>query len=196
MTRAGGATNTQVTRYDLRVFLGYQGLGVTPVVFYRMYGGSDQLDWCTSSSGPTCYPVYTAFVNLMTDISAIAASPVAPYSPCMMPRVSSFTGFYPLATAMFVGSQAGNHANSILYYTWQKSYHATNWVTLSSPSAVAVSVVVPTGLTVSYVKNTNSGSGVSYTFASGTLTYSVADDPIEVLLVPTSVSTAPTLTCT
>ena len=49
LTRAGGATNTQVTRYDLRVFLGYQGLGVTPVVFYRMYGGTDQLDWCTSS---------------------------------------------------------------------------------------------------------------------------------------------------
>ena len=53
--------------------------------------------------GPTCYPVYTAFVNLMTDIGTIAHSPVAPYSPCMMPRVSSFTGYYPLATVMFVG---------------------------------------------------------------------------------------------
>ena len=120
----------------------------------------------------------------MTDVGTIASSPVAPYSGCMMPRVSSYTGYYPLATVMFVGSQAGNKANSLLYYTWQKSYSATNWVTLASPAAVNVSVVVPNGLIVSSVKDMVSGSTVSYTFSSQTLTYPVADDPVEALLVP------------
>jgi hypothetical protein len=190
-----GATNTQVTRYDMREFLGYQGLGITPVVFYRLYdNGSDGLEWCTNST--TCYPVLTAFSNLMTDIGTIASTPVAPYSPCMMPRVSSYTGYYPLATVAFVGSQSGNHANSILYYTWQKSYSASNWVTLSSPASVNVSVVVPTGLTVSSLKDMVTSSTVSYTFSGGTLTYPVADDPVEALLVPNSAATPATLTCT
>jgi hypothetical protein len=131
----------------------------------------------------------------MTDIGTIANSPVAPYSACMMPRVSSYTGYYPLASLTFVGAQAGNRANSLLYYTWQRSY-GTTWLNVASPSAVTVLVAVPNGLTVSSVKDMVSGSTVSYTFSSQTLTYPVADDPVEVLLVPSSAATAATLTCT
>jgi hypothetical protein len=187
-------TSTQVTRFEERQFLTFQALGVTPVVFYRLYDTSGQgFGWFASEGNPN--PVYTAFQGLMIDIGSIANSPVAPYSACMMPRVSSYTGYYPLATMTFVGSTSGNHANSLLYYSWQRTYGST-WVDVSSPSTVNVSVVVPTGLTVSSVKDMLTGASVSYTFTSQTLTYPVADDPIEVLIVPTSASVGPTLTCT
>jgi hypothetical protein len=185
-------TETQVSRWNLRQFIGFQALGVTPIMFYRM-GGDTNWEWLHSDHSP--YPVYTAFQNLMTDIGTVASSPVAPYSPCMMPRVSSYTGYYPLATATLVGSQAGNEANSLLYYTWQRSY-ASNWLSNASPSAVNVSVVVPAGLTVSFVKNLTTAGAVSYTFSSQTLTYPVTDDPVEALLVPASASTPAVLSCT
>jgi len=197
LNQSPAPTNTQVTRWEMRQFLAFQGSGVTPVLFYRLYDTSGQgFGWCTSSTGPTCYPVYTAFTNLMADIGTIASTPVAPYSSCLMPRVSSYTGYFPLATMMFVGSQAANKANSLLYYTYQRSYTASNWISLTSPASVNVSVVVPAGLTVSSVKDMVTSSAVSYTFTSQTLTYPVADDPIEALLVPTSSTTSPTLTCT
>ncbi len=192
---ANGATQTQLARFELRQFLGYQGLGVTPVVFYRLFGDTN-FQWCSASSGPTCYPVYYDFQNAMNDIGGIAASPVAPYSPCMMPRVSSYSGYFPLATVAYVGSVAGNKANSLLFYTWQRSYSATNWVTLASPASVNVSLVVPTGLTVTSVKDLITSNSVGYSFSSGTLTYGVVDDPVEVLLSPVTATTAATLVCT
>jgi hypothetical protein len=186
-------TETQVTRFNLRQFLGFQALGVTPIMFYRLYGDTNW-EWFQSQGNP--YPVYTAFQNLMTDIGTIASSPVAPYSPCMMPRVSSYgPGYFPLASFTFVGSQAGNKANSLLYYAYQRSYGSI-WNSTASPSAVNVSVVVPTGLTVSFVKNLTTSAAVSYTFSSQTLTYAVTDDPVEALLIPVSASTPAVLSCT
>jgi hypothetical protein len=186
-------TETQVTRFNLRQFLGFQALGMTPIMFYRLYGDANW-EWFQNSTTP--YPVYTAFKNLMTDIGNIASSPVAPYSPCMMPRVSSYgPGYFPLSSFTFVGSQAGNKANSLLYYTYQRSY-GSNWNSTASPSAVNVSVVVPAGLTVSFVKNLTTAGAVSFTFSSQTLTYAVTDDPVEALLVPASASTPAVLSCT
>jgi hypothetical protein len=186
-------TETQITRFNLRQFLGFQALGVTPIMFYRLYGDANW-EWFQNSTTP--YPVYTAFKNLMADIGTIANSPVAPYSPCMMPRVSSYgPGSFPLSSVTFVGSQAGNKANSLLYYTWQRSY-GSNWNSVASPSAVNVSVVVPPGLTVLFVKNLTTAGAVSYNFSSQTLTYPVTDDPVEVLLVPASAGTPAVLNCT
>jgi hypothetical protein len=186
-------TETQVTRFNLRQFLGFQALGVTPIMFYRLYGDTN---WAWFQNSSTPYPVYTAFENLMTDIGMIANSPVAPYSPCMMPRVSSYgPSYFPLSSLTFVGSQVGNKANSLLYYTYQRSY-GSNWNSTASPSAVNVSVVIPGGLTVSFVKNLTTAGAVSYTFSSQTLTYAVTDDPVEALLVPASASTPAGLTCT
>jgi hypothetical protein len=83
----------------------------------------------------------------------------------------------------------------LLYYAWQRSY-GSSWLSTSSPSAVNVSVVVPAGLTVSFVKNLTTAGAVSYTFSSQTLTYPVTDDPVEALLVPASASTPAVLSCT
>lgn len=187
-------TETQVARWNVRHFLGFQALGITPIMFYRLSGDANW-QWFTNSTTPL--PVYTAFQRLMTDLSTVSSTPAAPYSACMMPRVSSYTGFYPLATMTYVGSQAGNHSNSLIYYTWQRTYGTSpNWESVTSPSAVNVSVVVPTGMTVSAVKDLIAGTTVSFTFTSHTLGYPVADNPIEVILIPTAPTTAPTLTCT
>ena len=175
-----GATETQVSRFDLRVFLSMQALGISPVMFYRMSGETDW-EWVDSSQTP--YPVYTAFKGLMTDIGTIAQPPVTACPGCATPTVSSYTGYYPLATVTFVGSRPGDSANSILYYTWQRSY-GTKWTAVASPAAVPVSVSVPSGMTVSSAKDMVTAAAVPFTFSGGTLVYQVADDPIEVLMTP------------
>lgn len=189
-------TNTQVTRYEMRQFLTFEGSGISPVIFYRLFDNSGQgFGWFSSQGNPL--PVYTSFMNFMTDLGTIANSPVMPYASCMMPRVSSFTGFYPLATTMFVGSSAGNRANSIMFGMWQRSYTAGSWISLSSPTAVPVTVVIPSGLTVSAAKDYVTGSTVSFSPATGNVVVSaVADDPVVLTIVPTSSTVTTPLSCT
>ena len=175
-----GATETQVSRFDLRVFLSMQALGISPVMFYDMSGETDW-EWVDSSQTP--YPVYTAFKGLMTDIGTIAQPPVSPCPACATPSVSSYKGYYPLATVTFVGSRPGDNANSILYYTWQRTY-GTKWTAVASPAMVPVSVSVPSDMTVSSVKDAVTAAAIAFTFSGATLVYQVADDPIEVLLTP------------
>jgi Bacterial Ig-like domain (group 3)/MBG domain (YGX type) len=181
-----GATETQVTRFDTRVFLAMQALGVSPVMFYRMSG---ETDWEWVAADQTPFPVYTAFKSLMTDIGTISQPPVSACPACSVPTVSSYKGYYPLATATLVGSRAGDSANSILYYTWQRSY-GTKWTAVASPAAVPVTVSVPAGMTVTSVKDVVTSSAVTFTSSAGILSYQVADDPIEVLLTPVA-STPP-----
>ena len=181
-----GATETQVSRFDLRLFLSEQALGVSPVMFYLLSGETDW-EWVDSSQTP--YPVYTAFKGLMADIGTIAQPPVTPCPACATPSVSSYKGYYPLATVTFVGSRPGDNANSILYYTWQRTY-GTKWTAVASPAAVPVSVSVPTGMTVTSVKDTVTAATVAFTSSGGTLVYQVADDPIEVLLTPAASTTS------
>jgi hypothetical protein len=182
--RCTGATETQVTRFNMRVFLAMQALGVSPVMFYRMSGDPDW-EWVNADQTP--YPVYTAFKALMADIGTIAQAPVNACPPCSVPTVSSYKGYFPLATATFVGARPGDSANSILYYTWQRTYGYT-WRAVPSPATVPVSVVVPSGMTVTSVKDMVTSTNVAYTFSAGTLIYPVTDDPIEVLLTPATPS--------
>jgi hypothetical protein len=171
-----------VTRFDLRVFLSVQALGISPVIFYRM---SEDPDWEWMNVSETPYPVYTAFQGLMTDLGAIAQPPIDECLTCSVPTVSSYNGYFPLATATFVGARAGDSANSILYYTWQRSY-GTQWTAVASPGAVPVSVSVPSGMTVTSVKDLVTESAVGFSFAGQSLVYQVTDNPIEVLLTPVS----------
>lgn len=180
--QTGGITNTQVSRFDLRQFLGYEALGITPVMFYRLYNDANY-QWCSSSTGPTCNPVYYAFQSLMQDIAGISHAPVGGYTSANMPQVSSYTGYYPLATMNIVGSVPGGTTNSILHFAYQRTYGGT-WTSVSSPSTVTLTETIPTGMQVLKIKDTVTGSAVSYTAGSGTYSYPVADDPIEVQLGP------------
>lgn len=196
INRSPSPTFTQQTRFELRQFLTFEGIGASPVMFYRLYDNSGQgFGWFASQGNPN--PIYTSFQNFMTDLGTIANSPVAPYSACMMPRVSSFTGFYPLATTMFVGSSSGNRANSIMFGMWQRTYSAGQWVSLSSPTAVPVTVVVPSGLKVLAATDYVTGSTVSFSPATGNVVVSaVADDPVVLTIVPTSSTSTTPLSCT
>jgi hypothetical protein len=176
-----GATETQISRFDLRLFLSMQALGISPVIFYEVSGDPDWA-WFNSSQAP--YPVYTAFQGLMADIGAIANPPVTACPACATPSVSSYTGYFPLATVAFVGARSGDSSNSILYYTWQRTY-GTKWASVASPASVPVSVSIPAGMTVTSVKDPVTGAAVSFNVSGTTLSYQVADDPLEVLLTPT-----------
>lgn len=188
-------TDTQVARFNLRQFISWEAITVNPVIFWRLFD-TGAFTWFVSQGNPK--PVYTTFLNYMTDLGAIAHSPVAPYSTCMMPRVSSYTGYYPLSTASFVGSRIGDRANSISYSLVQRSYPASGpWVNLASPAAVPATVTIQPGLMVTAAKNYVAGTAVSFSPATGNVVVSaVADDPVVLTIVPTSSTATTPLSCT
>jgi hypothetical protein len=187
-------SETQIARFDLRVFLAAQAVGLSPVMFYRM---SEDIDW--QWLNPTTqkpYPVYMAFKDLMADMSAVANAPVASYSACQMPQVESYSGSWPLATMAFVGAKSGYKGNSILYYTWQRTWGwSPDWEAVKSPAGVTIKVEIPTGTSVYNIKDMVTDTAVSYALSKGVLSYSVADDPVEVWLNPTTSSTVTSPGC-
>ena len=66
------------------------------------------------------------------------------------------------------------------------------WHSVPSPAAVNVSFNIPTGYTVTAVKDIVTGASVSYTTTSGVLTHAVADDPIEEVFTPNAGTVAQT----
>ena len=172
-----------VTRYDLRQFLVFAGSGVHPILFYRL-AGDPPFAWLRPDHSP--FQVYTAFQNMMSDIATIAhpANPATP--PCTMPQVTSYSGTYPIAATTLVGAQEEAKVNSFLIYTWQRSYTSKNWSSLASPDYANLSMTIPKGLKVGTVKDVVTSQPVAYKVSGHTLSYLVADSPIEVLLTPTS----------
>ena len=257
-------TPTQVTRADTRQGIQLAGMGVSPILFYRMFdlnNGSGGFGWiqsgatCTASGsgntvtvtgtcngtlavgdtittgaitstitalgsgsgGAGTYTtaaamnfasttinawlpnmVFSSFQGLWSDIAAIKARPVAPYSPCLMPQVSSYSGTYPLSRTYMVGSVAGNHANSILMFIMQRSFVAagSNWLNLASPAAVNVPTKIPPGMVFSYALNVTTRTPVTGTVSGGTVSVSVSDDEIEIRFDPATPTTLPNLSCT
>lgn len=187
-------TETQIARYDLRDFLSAQAVGLSPVMFYRM-SEDPEWEWVNSITLQP-YPVYTAFKNLMADMSAVANAPVAAYTACQMPRVESYSGSWPLATMSFVGAKSGYKGNSILYYTWQRTWGwSPDWEAVKSPAAVPIKVEIPAGTSVYSIKDMVTDAAVSYTLSNSVLSYKVADDPVEVWLNPTRSSTLTSPQC-
>lgn len=190
--RCGGAvaTETQVSRFNLRQFLVFSGSDVHPILFYRL-AQDPQFEWLHQDHSP--YPVYVAFQSLMTDIGKIAADPVSSYPSCSLPKVSSYAGEYPLADVNLVGSRPGDKANSQLLFTWQRSYSSGKWLSLQSPTPAELSLMIPEGLKVASVKDVVALSQIEYRVSGRLVTYRVADNPIEVTLIPVSSSTTPSV---
>ena len=176
-------SETAVTRFDIRQFLAFAGDGVHPIVFYRL-AGDPPFAWMRPDHSP--FPVYTAFQNLMSDIALIAHPPVTSSPACMVPRITSYSGTYPIAVTTLVGAQEGARADSFLVYTWQRSYTSGQWYTLASPENANLSMLIPGGLKVESVKDTVTSTSVAFRVNGRTLTYPVADNPVEVLLAPAS----------
>jgi hypothetical protein len=180
-----GTTEEQITRFTLRQFIGFQGLGISPIMFYRLADrNNDDFGWVSHESHQPL-PVFIAMQALMSDVSAIADGS-AIQATCHLPRVTTYEGYYPLATVTFVGScSETERADAVLFFTWQRTYplkRGDPWVRLASPPAVPVEVMLPEGMHIVSVKDTVSMRPVPYKTRGTQLTYLVADNPVEVSL--------------
>lgn len=187
-TATGGAANSYRfedarTRFDLRQFLGYSALGVSPVMFYKISCSHQGYDWVNCSSHEP-YKVYKAFKSLMSDIKSISQPPSTRATQCLGPRISSFHGSYPLDTAEIVGSKPNSSPqSSILFFAWQQTYVQTgNWYSMESPAPAAITVNIPENMAVVKVTDLVNLSPVKYYVNGQVMSYEVADNPIEVWL--------------
>ncbi len=186
-------TEEQVARFNVRQFVGFEGLGVSPIMFYRLAEKpKDGFGWVDFETHQPL-PVFQAFQGLMADVAAIAGPAAAT---CAVPQVTAYKGTYPLATVAFVGTKTGDSSNSVLLFTWQRSYTTPRekpWVEMAGPAAVPVEVGIPQGMELVGVKDAVTGMKVAYHFHSSreskkgtaqSVTYEVADDPVEVWVQP------------
>lgn len=180
-----GTSEEQVTRFTLRQFIGYIGLGVSPIMFYRLADrDKNNFGWVDYHTRNPL-PVFVAMSALMKDVMAVGEPP-SEGANCALPHVTTYQGPYPLATVSFVGTcPAKEGEDEVLYFTWQRSYPADRkdpWTGLPSPPAVPVVVSIPRGMQVATVKDTVTTKSVSYDAREGTISYLVADNPVEVVL--------------
>jgi hypothetical protein len=173
-------------RFVTRQFLGFQAAGVTPIEFYRLYDTSSAELTFTDPTSEAPLPPYTAIAGLMSDIAIIKNAPLTSYSASTLSSVASYSGTYVLDTVHIVGSRTGDSANSEIFALWQQSETANTgiWANLAQPEGGTVTVTIPTGSVVSAVVNLDSRAAVTYTTSGQNITFSVSDDPIEVMVVP------------
>ena len=184
-----GTTEEKVTRFDMRQFIGFQGMGVSPIMFYRLADpNKNNYGWIDYESHQGL-PVFNAVKALMADVESINGSSSSA-STCPAILVASYTGYYPLATVSFVGNCAATGPGSgMMFFTWQRSYStipSTNsdnqWIDLPSPRAVPVKLTIPNGMRVVAVKNVVTTKPVAFNVKNNEVTYGVTDDPIGVFL--------------
>jgi hypothetical protein len=185
--------NAHKARYIVRQFLGFMAANVQYVEFYRMYDTDTTTDFSfvsVSNGTATALPAYTALAGLMSDVAAIKNAPVTSYSTSTLGSVTSYSGSYPLNIVHLVGSRSGDTQNSDFIAVWQMSYLPGDrgWGTLASPAAAPVTITLPTGRKVAQAVNLDTRAMVTYTLSGQRVTFSVSDDPVEVLLEPSSSS--------
>jgi hypothetical protein len=176
-------------RFVMRQFLGFQAAGVTPIQFYRLFDSSPGdfsfVNPMANADGThDALSAYTALAGLMSDLAKMKLSP---YPTRNLPSILAYSGTYPLDTVSLVGSRPGDSANSILFAVWQRSFTKGIWATLASPAPTPVTVEIPAQASVVTVLNLDTRAPVSYTASGQQITFTVSDDPVEVLVEPTGV---------
>jgi hypothetical protein len=119
----------------------------------------------------------------MSDLAKIQLSP---YPEQNLPTIVTYSGTYPLDTVSFVGSRSGDSGNSILFAVWQRSHTTGTWATLASPAPAPVTIQLPPLVEVLAVLNLDTRAPVTYSESGGQISFTVSDDPIEVLAGPTT----------
>jgi hypothetical protein len=191
-------------RFNMRQFIGYQALGITPIEFYSIGDTTQPAEPNYSFVDPaggstyTANPSFKAISGLMADVKSISNRPVTLPTTASLPSVATYQGTYPLGTVHVVGSRAGATANSDLFVVWQRSYTPgcaanggtdsascnNSWIQQPSPVAGPVTVNIPLKMRVTSVLNADTRATVSYTISGQRIAFNVADDPIEVLVDP------------
>ena len=191
----------QQARAILRQYIGFEADGVTPIEFFKLYfaGMSDPtFGFVQEVDGSGIYtptPSYTAISGFMSDIAPISKAPVTESSASDLPSVASYSGEYALGSAHLVGSREGATANSDAFIVWQLTActtTATCWYNLPSPAAGPIKVNIPLGLSVTSVTNLTTRTAVTYQKSGQQISFSVADDPIEIIVDPNALDIAAT----
>ena len=180
---------------NLRRFLAFEADGITPVEFFKLCNGpaadpSYSFVNTSSCSSPsyTTTPALTALAGVVSDLKPIANAPVTAYTAADLPSVATYSGTYALATVNMVGARSGATANSDAFAVWQLSMCGTAscWYDLSSPAAAPVTVQVPSGMKVTSVTDLVTRAAISYTTSGQQISFKVSDNPIQVVLDPSS----------
>ena len=197
-------------RFVIRQYLAYQADGVTPIEFYKLFDETNLQDPNYSfveevgaSGRYTANPQYTTIAGFMSDLKPISNLPVTPYSASTLPSVVSYSGTFPLASVQMVGSRDGSSQNSDMFAVWQRSYtpcatpgnncgDATTWMLQPSPAPAPVTVSIPSGMSLTQLINATTREAVAYTSSGQQITFQVADDPIEILVDPSSLGISST----
>ena len=171
-------------RFELRQYLGYQGLGVTPILFYKICNSNQNFDWVDCSTRPyKPYQQYTDFQMLMADLSTLSELPLTPYGPCSAAKVVAYQGTWPLDTVSMFGLHSKiEKGNSQALYLWQASSAANDWYKMTSPPPGMATIAIPSNVVVQKVMDMVTLQSVNFTRSGSTLRVPVADNPIEVLL--------------
>ena len=178
----------------MRQFLSYEAAGVTPVEFFEIWNGvngSDPsysfVDYDGASFIPR--PGYTALAGLMSDVKSIAQPAITSYSASTLSSVAVYSGTFPLLTMHMVGAREGAKANSDALVLWQLtscSQGNSCWFSINLGAGGPVTVNIPSGMSVTAVRNLTTTADVSYKQNGQQISFNVADDPIEILTDPTS----------
>ena len=113
----------QQARSNLRQFLAYEGLGISPIEFFQLWDGGHRdptysfIDFEGTSMKPL--PSYTAFAGLMNDLHPISHPTHA--SVVKGETISRYSGTYPLAVVQVDGSRERSQADSQVLMLWQLS---------------------------------------------------------------------------
>lgn len=183
-------------RFETRQFLGYQAIGVSPIIFFLFADSPGSYYAWVNSNTRAPNPIYNQFLPLMKDIISVSGPPIDPVAACSSPSISHYTGTYILNTVTMRGTRNNSdQSDSILFFTWQKSNGngtgESKWTTTPSPPAAPVSVTIPKGYRVIKVVDTISAAAVDFALKGSELTYRVADNPIEIFLAPAEEGRAP-----
>ncbi len=206
----GSGGLTALARFNVRQFLGFQAMHVTPVEFFVLWNNTTSLsdpnwtsttnsnfDFVVSADGGQTYtptPAFTALQSIHADLAQIAGAPVGPVTP---PSVTSYSGTYPLTAVQMYGARAGDTANSYALFVYQRSFCTTSsycWSTQASPAPGTAVISLPPSTQVVSAKDTVTQLPVVFLpVGQGAVQLPVSDNPVELLVSPVVVSTAPCL---
>jgi hypothetical protein len=180
---------THYARFVTRHFLANLAEGVTNVNFYRLYENPDSDGFSLTNTSEAPLQPLTSLQGIESDAAIIGYSPPASYSSSTLTQVTSWgnlTG-YPLDSLHIVGATSSTATqNSELMVLYQRTYTTTeNWYSLTSPTAEPVTVTMPAGQGLVSATNLTTRAAVTTSVSGQNVTFSVADDPVELLIEPT-----------
>ncbi|MDE1163393.1 MAG: hypothetical protein PW792_15830 [Acidobacteriaceae bacterium] len=191
ITETGTSTGDQnaKARFIMREFPMYMALGMKWIDFFQLATPQPGYGFVDSSTTPgTVLQPYLAIKGFMGDVAAISGTATPTFTAANLPTVASYTGYYNLSIAKVTGSTSATvGSNSQMFIAWQRSIVANqtlSWLTMASPAAVPLTITLPAGMKASSATNLTTRTSVAFTQTGQNVTFPIADDAVELLIVP------------